>query len=438
MKKPTLNQISTLLLTATFFLLPFERIPTFEMLGFTVKLSYVAFLLFLVLFLPRLPSLFRENKLSTSDRFLLLFWLSGLISLLFTPNPKRSIITLALWAFVFAFYFVFSRLLKNEQLRKKVENIIIISSILVSIFGIYQFVGDSIGLSTTLTGLRIQYTKIVLGFPRIQSVALEPLYFSNFLLVPFFIALKRYIFEKKILNQYLWVISLISINIILGISRGAYLSIIIALAIALLFFIISGRKSISDFNKKLFDLIVAIILSLVISFVLIISLNGKKASGDFINHSNVQNEISAGGRSSTSDRLGSYQKAFDLFKQKPIFGNGIASFGPLTVGSEQDFKQFGYGIVNNEYLEILSETGIVGLITFVLFLLFRIREVTLVFKRGDDSKKKIGMLLISFGCVAIFIQYNFFSTLYIIYIWAFLALLRGYELDLNSSKKGGL
>lgn len=413
------------LFLAVFFLLPFERIPTFELLGFTVKLSYIAFLFFLILFLPRLISLFKENKLSISDRFLLLFWLSGLVSLLFTPNLKRSIITLALWAFVFVLYLVFSRLLKNEQLRTKVENIIIISSVLVSIFGIYQFVGDSIGLSTNLTGLREQYTKIVMGFPRIQSVALEPLYFSNYLLIPFFIALKRY-FLQQYKNKYsiLAIIFLFSLNIILGISRGAYLAIAISLVILFVCFALNCLGKKEKYIKKSAILLAVLFCSALLSLGMVRTMNGSEAGKNFAGHAKVDDTQTG---SSVPGRLDGYKIALNLFEKKPIFGNGVASFGPLTVGSEKDLKQFGYGIVNNEYLEILTETGLVGFILFALFVLYLIRDFWQKFRILRDTAR-IPILMYALGILAIAIQYNFFSTLYIIYIWAFLALFNG-EID---------
>ena len=63
-----------------------------------------------------------------------------------------------------------------------------VSLAIVSIFGIYQFLGDLVlGLPTFLTGLRPQYTKAVFGYPRVQATAIEPLYFAGMLFWPMFL-----------------------------------------------------------------------------------------------------------------------------------------------------------------------------------------------------------------------------------------------------------
>ena len=102
----------------------------------------------------------------------------------------------------------------------------------------------------------------------------------------------------------------------------------------------------------------------------------------------------------------------------PIFGTGTGSFGVLTKDAED---KIGYGTVNNEYLEILSENGLVGLALFLSFLI----AYALEYKKrlaDTDSKTKLMYAGLIIGILAIFLQYNFFSTLYIIYIWVFLAL----------------
>jgi O-antigen ligase len=295
---------------------------------------------------------------------------------------------------------------------------------LVCIFGIYQFLGDSFGLSTHLTGLREAYTKSILGFPRIQSVGLEPLYFANFLMVPFFISVKRYINSERFFNNYFFVLILILINIILSISRGAYISLGFAFLILLAYLLI--KKGTSGYKLKFFGILTALVVSLCLSLNLIFLLNGHSAQQNFVDHAVVENVQSDG---SASDRIQTYNKAINLFKLNPVFGNGLGSFGVSVSPTEQ--SNSGYQTVNNEYLELLSETGVMGLGLFALFFLFLLFEIWNVFKKKNDSEK-LSIIILILGCLAIFIQYNFFSTLYIIYIWVFLALLKG---EANSEKK---
>ena len=225
------------LLVLWFLVLPFERIPTVEYHGFTFKASYLAGLL-LILWAIFNIKLLVQKSFTASDRLLLLFGLIASIATLIGYHEPRNLIVLALWWLMIMLYFVSSRLISAP----KIEGVILAITTIVCLFGVYQFIGDSLGLPTTYTGLRDEYTRIVLGFPRIQSVALEPLYFSNFLVVPLFLALKRSGEIYKFWNKYWWLSVLILINIILGQSRGAYLSHIVSLLL-LVFYLIWQTRS---------------------------------------------------------------------------------------------------------------------------------------------------------------------------------------------------
>lgn len=406
------------LFLAIFFTLPFERIPTIELLGFTVKISYILTILFLLLILLNgtVRDLIRGNGLRPSDKALALFGLAGLISVFSSPDKKRSVIILALWLFVFLVYLLFSRVLTDPKIRKKAEDVLIWSSVLVCIFGLYQFIGDSVGIPLKYLGLREQYSKVVLGFPRVQSVALEPLYFSNFLMVPIFIVSGRMLTSKR--NSFInaAILVLLAMNLILGVSRGAYIGLGFSMLVLLVAIFIKYRETLL---RRATWLLVSILISAALSLALIAGLGSRGSLGSFSKHSVANDQTNA---ASVTGRTEVYKIAWDLFKKKPILGNGVGSFGPLTSTSPEQLAQFGYGTVNNEYLEILTETGLVGFLLFLLFIILYLREL---FGSQKNPLNDIGVLCLFLGLLAVFIQYNFFSTLYIIYIWVFLALLKG-------------
>ena len=132
---------------------------------------------------------------------------------------------------------------------------------------------------------------------------------------------------------------------------------------------------------------------------------------------------------STFERLGFFGSAIDLFKKKPIFGGGPASFGYLYTPAAQ-LANGQYLIVNNEYLEILAENGVVGLTLFLLFLVFLVLEIRKATRSLPLDQKSI-VIALSLGMLAILIQYNFFSTLYVISFWVFLAWLNSYQFKQN-------
>lgn len=412
-----MKKIQSFLLFAFFASLPLERIPSFELAGFTIKFSYILSVLLLLIIIFQ-KVFFINRKLVFSDLLLILFWLVSFISsIINSPNLHRSLVILALWLMMILLYLNIPKLIKDNT--EKIIKVILISAFCVSLFGIYQFVGDSLGLSSQFTGLRLQYTNIVLGFPRIQSVALEPLYFANFLMVPFFIAVSLFC-RKKTIGYYL-LINLFLVNIILTISRGAYIALTISLFFWLIYLLLIRRDWI-----RTIQLLSAIILSVIISIGLVSGLNGNSASQSFANHSS---EVATPNQDSSAiDRIGTYKIAYNLFKNKPFLGNGVGSFGLLANNSKDRSQSSEYGIVNNEYLEILSENGSVGLILFFAFLIMLLLEISKKFVISNELEKQL-ILALTCGVLAIFIQYNFFSTLYIIYIWAFLALLKSFTLN---------
>lgn len=407
--KPIYPKILIWVLFALFFFLPFERIPSLEILGFTLKISYIfgsILLLFALIF-----SKYFKTKIEKSDIFLALFLLYGFLSIFWSADITRALVIWLLWLFVALIYKSVASVKINLKNKDLILKIIIFSALLTSLFGIYQFIADSLGISQIYTGLRYQYTKAILGFPRIQSVALEPLYFSNYLLIPFFVTFAMFYEKKKCFVSCVMVLMLILINIFLGVSRGAYLS----LAIVLL--ILFGYFAVKKEWAKIVKTLTILLASFLISVGLLYFLNGGEAINTFSNHTVAKD---TGTEVSTVGRVDVYKEAWQTFKEKPL-GIGVASWGVQHQGlvDYSDIKS--YGNVNNQYLEVLVETGIIGFSALILFLIFYFIEVLRIIK---TSKDKLYLVLMLLGLSAIFIQYNFFSTLYIIYVWAFMGLIK--------------
>jgi len=186
------------------FLLPLTSLGTIEV-GFTIKPSEILFgfglLVLLYVRLRKRDFSFQKTPLDLPLFGLVVFFA---VSLLAATNLERGV---AFWfwtifSIVSIYYFSVNILYKNEKLFKLALVVLVISTLLSVLFGFYQFVGDYFGWST---GLRSAYVKEILGFPRIQSTLLEPLYFGNFLLtsLPILIALFATRYRRKI-QKYLF------------------------------------------------------------------------------------------------------------------------------------------------------------------------------------------------------------------------------------------
>jgi O-antigen ligase len=234
----------------------------------------------------------------------------------------------------------------------------------------------------------------------------------------------RRVLEEKTWRSYsFFVTTLIGVNIILGVSRGAYLAVVIGIGVVLGWAIwCSMRKQGEQLAhlKNWTRLLGALILSVIVSALMVVSFRGYTVSQSLLGHVQVDDTKSG---TSVPGRLETYRIAGNYFLKHPIFGIGLGDFGPRTLTSQAEFNKYGYGIVNNEYLEIASETGLLGLFAAICFLWFYSKELISAYRNAGSNKRWRIVFLVAI-LVAFLIQYNFFSTLYIIYLWVFLAWIR--------------
>ncbi len=402
------------------FLLPFERIGSFELAGITVRasqiFSLITFLAWIFIFLIKRKNFSAKNPLLIP---IFLFLGSSIISLINAQNIQRGIIVLLFTIFTIFITFVIPNLVKNKNRLEKIIKAILVSSVFVSLFGIYQFVGDVIGLPKEITGLREQYTKIVFGFPRIHSVSVEPLYFANYLLIPISLLLSFLLSRKKIKLPFSIFISfliliLTTLNLFLTLSRGGYL----ALAFLFLLYGIFFIKSILS-PKKLIILSLIILIALFSSYEFLL-FTGKKNNIDiFIKQATTFND-GAG----VEDRFNTYDQAITMIKEYPIIGGGIGNFGPYSARNPNAEPKDGWAIVNNEFLEIWAEQGIIGLLIFLsLIFIITIRSIKAITRKNVNPYLKTILIGLLFAYLAIMVQYQTFSTLYILHIWFLIGLI---------------
>ncbi len=398
------------------FLLPFERIGSIDLSGVTVRPSQIVALVTIVAFLwQQLASKkfsFQKNPMVIPT---VAFLLSNLISLFFAINFTRGVEVFVFTTFVAGVSFVVPQIVTTKEHVEKLVRILMISAVLVSLFGIYQFIGDLIGLPPTLTGLGVLYTKAVFGFPRIQSTAAEPLYFANYLLIPIGVALSLLLNAKK-QNTFWWlvVIMLFVVNFLLTLSRGGYVGfvgLVIVLAIA------HYKHVFSKKNLALYGIIFGV-AAVAFGFLIGFSSNAREAVNTFWGQAF---NFSSG--ASIEERQGTVSQALWQFAGHPIFGIGPGNFGPAIAERPLVTPTAGWLIVNNETIELLTETGIVGLTLFVLVLAIVFFRSIRAFRAARDPyiKNVLAGLLAAF--VAVFIQYQSFSTLFVLHVWVLMGLL---------------
>lgn len=400
-----------------FFLLPFERIGALEVGGFTLRASQVVALVTLIAFVwDRLASRkfsFRPNPMAAP---VLVFLLVNLFSLFSALNFVRGAEVYLFTLFVVLLFLVIPQLVVTKAQVEKMLRALFIAAVLVSIFGIYQFVGDLIGLPRSLTGLSVLYTKDNFGFPRIQSTALEPLYFANYLLIPLNIALAFMTTKLQKQRTWLWlgIIMLLGINFVLTISRGAYIGMIASI---LTLCVIHYRTVFSRKNLALYGVIFGVAFFAVVSL-LGLSSNAKRTIANFRQHA-----VNVTSGASVVERETTIWQALDAWKEHPFLGIGPGNFGPLVARNPLKTPEKGWLIVNNETVELLTETGIVGLFTFIVAIYVLLARSILAIRRCLDPWLKAVLVGVFTAMIGILVQYQTFSTLYILHIWALMGFL---------------
>ncbi|MGI6103358.1 MAG: O-antigen ligase family protein [Patescibacteria group bacterium] len=402
--------------TFILFFLPFERLPSIDIAGITVRPNFffgaVTLLAFAIAWVrsrrPLAPNPIRLPFYS----FLAIAFLSATQAV----EERRAILTLAFILFTASFEFLVVNAIQTASALRRAIVVLWWSAFIVGIFGIYQFLGDIVGLPPALTGLRDLYTKEVFGFPRVQAFSIEPLYLGNYLLLPLSLLGASLLGRVRDFSRpALWFLfGLLGTIFILTLSRGAYL----AAAVAVLVLVTTKPKAAAAPRNLLAALLIGCIaLAGAAAFV---SQGEGDPIGEFVEHASL-GDLNAG--DSTQGRIGTYRLALDAWDGARFFGIGPGNFGPFAKGYPDPATVADWPIVNNEYLELLAETGALGLgAILVLYAVVLLRSLK-AYQATEDELVRAALL----GGVAAFlgtlVQYNFFSSLYIIHIWVLIGFL---------------
>jgi len=117
----------------------------------------------------------------------------------------------------------------------------------------------------------------------------------------------------------------------------------------------------------------------------------------------------------SKEHTGHYQLAFNLFKENPIFGIGPKGFRFYCRTVKYDPKiGFCSTHPHNFFVQISSETGLVGLIIFLYLFFFVLYKLINCFKNYNHDREQLLLMLISI-CILVnlfplFPSGNFFNN----------------------------
>ncbi|MEK7157965.1 MAG: O-antigen ligase family protein, partial [Patescibacteria group bacterium] len=347
--------IGLLLMT---FALPFEYLGSVEVLGMTVRASQMLLGFTatgtLLIFLGKRQKFRLEHP---TFFWLPILLLAGMASLAQSENLARGFLVWGFIAFTSLLLWIVPQIIRSTERVDLLIRILFWSAMIVSLFGLVQFLGDLVGLPGSLTGLRPQYTKAILGFPRVQSTMFEPLYFANYLLIPLSLAATIFLSQSRPSHRHriLLLFVLGGLSLILTVSRGGYLAFAVSMIVISLWY---ARQF---FSPKIW--LTGTILASVIIAAAAIFLFSSQATQEFLFHAS-----NLFGGASYLERVDTFAAAWRTIVQHPIFGIGMGNFGPWFAPHPLLSPETGWAIVNNEYIEVWAEMGIVGLASFMGFI----------------------------------------------------------------------
>jgi len=281
--------------------------------------------------------------------FYFLFIIICSISYFYSLEPAASAIMLRTLSLYFIFIVTLVNYVDDYDKLSKLIKYFIYSGIIASFYILFNFL-HNYGLS------RFYRLGGVLGNENTMGIIIGiATTFSFYLLV----------FEKKYL--YIFPIIITSIMVLLTGSRTALVFVVLNI-IFLIYF-----KNRSSFKGKL-KAVVLILLLFLLSYYLILNIPifytvmGRR----------VENILGFFGNSGTNEGsilMRNYMVKFGIekFKEKPIFGWGIANYKVLL---DQDIRQRGYA--HNNYIELLVDVGIIGMVVYYLmyiFGLFKLKKI---------------------------------------------------------------
>ena len=255
---------------------------------------------------------------------------------------------------------------------KTIVYVLLISGFIICIDGIFQKI---VGIDF-LRGIKLVTNN---DFSAIRATFDHYNDFGTFLLIIFFssIAMFNYINKKYIKNILIILIFLVIVNIGFTYSRGTWLAFFISCVILALFYP----------NKK-----IKIIICIILSFFII---------GIFIIPTLNERFLFLLQKNADTGRFTKWEACISMFKDSPLNGLGLGLYMDVL----DDYTSKGGRYAHNCYLQILAETGLLGIIPFLIFIITVItKSIKSLIKNMDN------FLLCIFIAFISFLIHSFFDT----------------------------
>ncbi len=221
-------------------------------------------------------------------------------------------------------------------------------------------------------------------------------------------------FTRKLKLISLGVLGIIFMGLILSYSRAAWLSVIVGIGVW------GMIKLKIRFKPILITFVSVVILFLLFQSQIVMKLeqNSEQSSANFMTHISSMSNITTD--ASNLERINRWSCAIRMFADKPVFGYGpgtyMFKYAPYQLSKDRTIISTNSGDGGNahsEYLGPLAESGVFGLLTFLLIIGVVIYTAVNTYTRLKDTRLKSFVLTALISLITYYIHgflNNFLDT----------------------------
>jgi len=250
--------------------------------------------------------------------------------------------------------------------------------------------------------------------------------------------------KNFLLKSFYWFILLsLTAGLILSYTRAAWLSVIFSFGIL----IATLLKIKFRYLLLAGTIVVTVFIGQRIEIVHRLERNKQDSSADLAEH--VQSISNITTDDSNLERLNRWESAFRMFKERPIFGWGpgtyMFNYAPFQLSQKKTLISTNFGDRGNahsEYIGPLSESGIFGLLSFLIITIVSLLTGFRVYRQIQDQKLKQLVLAYILGLITYFVHgslNNFLDTdKASALFWGFIAVFVSLEIYYLPKERNGI
>jgi O-antigen ligase/tetratricopeptide (TPR) repeat protein len=323
------------------------------------------------------------------NRAVFLYLLLGLSSVMWSINIYNSLLALPFFLAGPILYFLIINTEFNQDKIDKLLLVIIITGIGMGIYGIFQYSG----IDFSFWSGNIARNQVMGFFGNVN-------YFAEYLILPLSLTIGLILAKNKIYNRLLLFFALVTMGgaLFLTFTRSSYLAIVITVPVILFLYC----KSSANKQKKIFykKIILYFVLFAITAFAIIYiphPLNREDSTLGKLRSRVTIESLTSG--SSVLRRVATWKFTWMMIDDYPLLGSGLGTYDYHTLkyqaeffakGNNRDIYPHGFAVqAHNEYLQIWSELGIIGLLLFLWIIFNYYRNILIHFRRMGEKEKAI-------------------------------------------------